>query len=225
MGAAEEAKASLGLKGRDGAAAYLEGRGGVEESLRTASPETRPFRPTSFEQLVGLIVVSGRSMRSLTSLTLRITPWRIVGKGSETRSDLGGVRVDVEGGSDHDVAEVEGAGEAGGDHRQGQRGAFVGAGQVDLAVGSSWGLGRRLGRRRLVPIWDAAGQAGWFSSARSGSLRGGDRGDRLIGAEGDAGDLGHQARGQDRGDLAQFLFLVSSRRAGRGRASRRRRPG
>src|SRR6478609_7845905 len=82
-------KASFGLKERlaqsptwKGAADEKSESSAVESRL-PPTPVIRPFTDIG-EQLVGLSVVLGRSIRSLTSLVLRITPCRIVGKGSDT---------------------------------------------------------------------------------------------------------------------------------------------
>ena len=83
-------------------------------------------------------------------------PSRIWGRGSEIGGDLGGFWIDVKSRSDDDIAEVIGAGDRRGDHRKAERGAFVRAGQVDLArdvdgVGSGACSGNRgadLGGRR-----------------------------------------------------------------------------
>ena len=56
-----------------------------------------------------------------------------LGQGVGDGGDLGGFGVDVQSGADDDVAEVIRAGDRGGDDRQAQGGALVGAGEVDLA--------------------------------------------------------------------------------------------
>src|SRR4051794_3589020 len=72
---------SLGLKGSSEQEPTWKGLW----ALKIAPPVPLIAPATAFwEQLVGLIVVSGRSTLSLTSRTRRITPWRIVGKGSDT---------------------------------------------------------------------------------------------------------------------------------------------
>ena len=99
--------------------------------------------------------------------------------------DLGGFGIDVEGDADDDVAEVIGTGDRRGDHGEAQRGALVGAGEVDLAgevdgVGAGAGAGLSgadlAGRRAArVGLLCEAGVAGV-----------GRGGERCVGAVGDA---------------------------------------
>ena len=74
-------KASLGLKERS--EQLLTWNGEAAPKSAPPVPETKPLTDIGL-QLVGLIVVWGRSIRNRTSLTRRITPCRIVGNGSET---------------------------------------------------------------------------------------------------------------------------------------------
>ena len=60
-------------------------------------------------------------------------PCEDLGQGVGDGGDLGGFGIDVERGADDDVAEVIGAGDGRGDHGEAERGALVGAGEVDLA--------------------------------------------------------------------------------------------
>src|SRR6476659_11126809 len=77
-------KARFGLKERSPQLPTWKGEA-AEKRLSSVvldrSPPTPVIRPLTLirEQLVGLIVVWGRSIRSLTSLTRKITPCRIVG--------------------------------------------------------------------------------------------------------------------------------------------------
>ena len=99
-----------------------------------------------------------------------------LGQGVGDGGDLGGFGVDVERRPDHDVAEVIGTGDRRGDHREAERGALVGAGQVDLArnvegvgAGSRAGHGgadlRSRGAARVGLLFEAgvAGCGGWPS--------------------------------------------------------------
>src|SRR3954454_8795519 len=74
-------KASLGLKPKEAQLPTWKGLA----VLKTA-PAVLANTPLTLIalQLVGLIVVSGRSMRSRTSRTRKSTPCRIVGSGSDT---------------------------------------------------------------------------------------------------------------------------------------------
>ena len=70
--------------------------------------------------------------------------------------DLGGFGVDLERGADDDVAEVIAAGDGGDDEDEGERGALVGAGEVDLAgqvegVGAGAGAGDDFADRSWRP--------------------------------------------------------------------------
>ena len=60
-------------------------------------------------------------------------PFEDLGQGVGDGGDLSGFRVDVERRPDDDVAEVIGARDRRGDHREAERSAFVGPGEVDPA--------------------------------------------------------------------------------------------
>ena len=103
-----------------------------------------------------------------------------LGQGVGDGGDLGGFGVDVEGGADDDVAEVIGAGDRGGDDGEGERGALVGAGEVDLArdvegVGAGAGAGDRRcrsGRRRGSSDWPPLrGRSSWVRRPGRGRRR------------------------------------------------------
>ena len=99
-------------------------------------------------QLVGLRAKSGRSSSTRIERRRSGMPSRIWGRGSETAVTWAVVGIDVEGRPDDDVAEVIGAGDRRGDHREAERRALVGAGEVDLAgevdgVGAGAGAGDR----------------------------------------------------------------------------------
>ena len=110
-----------------------------------------------------------------------------LGQGIGDGGDLGGFGIDVERRPDDDVAEVIGAGDRRGDHREGERGALVGAGEVDLAgevdrvgAGAGAGLGGAdLGGRRAARVC-------LLCEARVAGLR--------RGGEGGVGAVGNPAR-------------------------------
>ena len=87
------------------------------------------------------------------------------GQGIRDGGDLGRFGIDVKGGADDDVAEVKGPGDRGGDDRQAERGALVGAGEVDVA-GNVDGVRPAPAPVCAVPIWEAVGQLGFDSSSR-----------------------------------------------------------
>ena len=73
-------------------------------------------------------------------------PWKIWGRGSATAVTWAVSGLTSKRGADDDVAEVIAAGDGGGDEDEGERGALVGAGEVDLAgevegVGAGAGAG------------------------------------------------------------------------------------
>ena len=85
-------------------------------------------------QLVGFRVKLGRSRLQGDASDVQRDALEDLRDRVGDGADLGGLGVDVEGVPDHDGAEVEGTGDRGGDDRQAQRGAFVGAGEVGLAL-------------------------------------------------------------------------------------------
>ena len=125
--------------------------------------------------------------------------------------DAGGFGVDVQGRAGDDGAEVEGAGHRGGDDRQAQRGAFVGAGEVGVALdveGGDAGAGADRGRSHFRCRRDSSGCAAPGASVGDfPALRQGDLG---LGAVGDAGELAEQALGQGGVDAGE-CWVPSSR--------------
>ena len=107
----------------------------------------------------------------------------------------------------HDRAQVEGPGRGGGDDRQGERRALVGAGEEGLAFDRERrgaGAGARPWRRR---------PGSWPGSSSLPPRRrraGGGRGDRARRAVGDAGELAGQPRRQADVDALQLLLAVGA---------------
>ena len=173
----EKPQGELGGEGEDAAVGDLEV---FARGLATApsSPKTSALTEKG-SQLVGLRVKLGR----LRSIADRAQPQRDafedLGQGVGDGGDLGGFGVDVERGPDDDVAEVIGARDRRGDHREAERGALVGAGEVDLAgevdgvgAGAGAGLGGAdLARRGAagVGLLLQARVAGLAAAARAAS--------------------------------------------------------
>ncbi len=104
-----------------------------------------------------------------------------LGQRGADGGDLGGFGVDVEAFADDDVAEVIAAGDGGGDEDEAERGALVGAGEVDLAgevegVGAGAGAGGEfadVGWRRGSWGWPARrGRCGFRGRRRRSRPRG-----------------------------------------------------
>ncbi len=126
-------------------------------------------------------------------------------QGVALHRHLAACDVDVHRLADENRAEVEGAGEGGDDHRQGEGGAVVGAGEVGVA-GDVQGAGA--GAEGDVDAaylrGRGAGGVGLLLGARLG--RGGGEG-RLI-AVGDAGEAAEQARRRDHREARELLGAV-----------------
>ena len=116
------------------------------------------------EQLVGFRVKLGRSRSDRDRAQLQRDAVEDLREGIGDDPALGGLGVDVEGVSDYDGAEVEGAGHGRGDYRDRHRGAFVGAGEVGGAAGVE-GVGAGAGADRDACRCDEAGQLGFACSA------------------------------------------------------------
>ena len=136
---------SLGAKGRAAQLATW------KWSLRLATAPSSPKTSASTEkgsQLVGLRAKFGRLRLIEDRAQAQRDAFEDLGQGIGDGGDLGGFGVDLERGPDDDVAEVIGARDRRGDHREAERGALVGAGEVDLAgdvdgVGAGAGAGDR----------------------------------------------------------------------------------
>ncbi len=165
------------------------------------------FPPPAASQLVGL----QGEVRAVEPDVDRAQPQRHAvedlreGIGDDVA--LGGFGVDEEGVSDDHGAEVEGAGHRRGDDRHRQRGAFVGAGEVGVAVGVE-GVGARAGADGDRADPGGGGQDG--DGLLGGAALGGGGRQCGLGAVGDADELGGEALGQGRFQGAQFLFAVGA---------------
>ena len=117
------------------------------------APTEKRFAVGRVEGEVGPVEV-----RSGSSAGAAGCPARIWGSGIGDGGDLGVLGIDVKRRADDDVAEVIGTGDRGGDHREAERRALVGAGEIDLAgdvdgvvAGAGAGDRRcRSGRRRAA---------------------------------------------------------------------------
>ena len=164
--AAAEGEAELRPVGQAGAVGDLEVRG--EVGLRAFV--------TAERGVDGERVAVGRVEGEVGAIEVDEDPAEAEGDAAEDQGkrvgdggDLGGLGVDPEGGADDDVAEVIAAGDRRGDHHQAERGALVGAGEVDLAgeverVGAGAGAGARFaeqacGRTARVCLLEEAGVA------------------------------------------------------------------
>ena len=124
-----------------------------------------------------------------------LAPPKTSGIGSRDGADPGRFGVDEERHPDHDRAEVEGPGDGRRDHRQRERRALVGAGEVGLA-GDLDRRGAAAGAdRRALPTWLFVGQLGCFGLRRAGAGRR-PRRSSFRRAVGDALQLAGQPRGQ-----------------------------
>ncbi len=111
-----------------------------------------------------MIVKFGLSMLTwIERIRIGIPPM-ICGTVSETRADLGGLRIDMEGDPDDDDAVVVGAGQGRGDRDDAQRRALERPGQVHPADRVEGMFARARRRRWSVPTWLEAGQLGLASS-------------------------------------------------------------
>ena len=115
----------------------------------------------------------------------------------------------MEGGADDDVAEVIGAGDRRGDHGEGERGAFVGAGEVDLAGeidGVVAGAGAGCGGADL----GGGGAARVCLLCEAGVAGVGGGGEGGVGAVGDALQGRREARRGGDGEGAEVLVAVGA---------------
>ena len=133
LGPALERQRDLRLELERAAAADLEA---VGDGGGGAGGARARWPLTAFgSQLVGARVKLGRSRLTRRSRTSSGMPGEDPRQRVGDGGDLGGFGVDLQGDAVDDDAEVEGPGDGGDDRDQGERGAFVGAGEVDLAGG------------------------------------------------------------------------------------------
>ena len=125
------------------------------------------------------------------------------------RGDLGVDRIDVERGPDDDVAEVIGPGDRRGDDREAERRALVGTGEVDLAGQvERVGAGAGAGGRRADPARGGAGGVGALGGPGAAGIR--ERGERRVGAVGDAAQRREEAGRRVHRDRAEVLVAVGA---------------
>ena len=204
LGGAGETHGELGLEGEGGAVDHLEvlvgsgaGAFGTEDfggdfervAIGGVEGEVRPVEVDE-----DLARAEGDALEDL-------------GKGVGDGGDLGGFGVDLQGGAEDDVAEVIATGNGGDDEDEGERGALVGAGEVDLA-GEVEGVGAGAGAGGEFAEEAGGGAAGIGLLGEAGVGFEGGGFDRCLRAVGDALKGGGEAGWGGEVEDAEVLFAV-----------------
>ena len=158
-------------------------------------------------QSVGLRAKLGRLRLTKTGAMRRGMPWKIWGRGSETAVTWAVSGLTLKARAEDDVAEVIATGNGGDDEDEGERGALVGAGEVDLA-GEVEGVGAGAGAGGEFAEEAGGGAAGIGLLGEAGVGFEGGGFDRCLRAVGDALKGGGEAGWGGEVEDAEVLFAV-----------------